>query len=359
MSSDKTGPAPNPSSRAPHAATSAAGRAAASDGDGPRGGERRAGVGPDSLDRCPTGAGGEAKAASDGAGAGPTKQEEGRGGDLGRAAVLVGARDALRAGKESLTAHGQLTALVVVQRDRLELIDGFKRHRAAEQMGWTRLRVTALEVDEAGQWAAMLALNRAMHSMTVLEEALVLREMVTSGLTQTAIGELLGRHKSWVSRRIGLIERLHPELVEQVREGILPSGAARRLLGLPAGNQLELATVVTHERLGSQETELLVRLWRAASPPVREFLLRHPREALANARAGDPEEPSDPRLSPRGQRLQRHLRILQGVAPRTLAVLRPSPAAEDLEILSRDLDSTTSSLSRLVDALGSARPRGE
>ena len=30
------------------------------------------------------------------------------------------------------------------------------------------------------------------------------------------------RHKSWVSRRIGLIERLHPELVEQIRDRILP-----------------------------------------------------------------------------------------------------------------------------------------
>ncbi|MGQ0591966.1 MAG: ParB/RepB/Spo0J family partition protein [Gammaproteobacteria bacterium] len=261
--------------------------------------------------------------------------------------------------KASLTTHGQLTALVVVKRDLLELIDGFKRHRAAQEMGWTRLRVASMEVDEAGQWAAMLALNRATHSMTVIEEALVLREMVGSGMTQTGIGQLLGRHKSWVSRRIGLIERLHPELMEQIREGILPPGAARRLLALPAGNQLELATVVTHERLGSQETELLVRLWRTANPSIREFLLSHPREALANARAGDPEEPSDPRLTPRGQRLQRHLRILQGVAPRTLQVLRPSPAEEDLTILARDLDSTTSSLSRLVEALGSVRPRGE
>jgi ParB/RepB/Spo0J family partition protein len=260
--------------------------------------------------------------------------------------------------KASLTAHGQLTALVVVKRQSgLELIDGFKRRRAAEQMGWTTLRVTRMEVDEQGQWAAMLALNRATHSMSVLEEALVLREMVAAGMTQAAIGQLLNRHKSWVSRRIGLIERLHPELVEQIREGILPPGAARRLLSLPAGNQLELATVVTREGLGSQDTELLVKLWRPADPPVREFLLAHPLEALANARTGDPQEPPDPRLTPRGQRLQRHLRILQGVAPRTLQGLRPSPAAEDLEILEQDLDSTTSWLSRLVAALGSARPR--
>jgi len=260
--------------------------------------------------------------------------------------------------KASLTAHGQLTALVVVNRQHgLELIDGFKRHRAAQQMGWTRLRAIFMEVDEPGQWVAMLALNRATHAMSVLEEALVLREMAAMGMTQTQIGEILHRHKSWVSRRIGLIERLHPELVEQIREGMLPAGAARRLLGLPAGNQLELATVVMHHGLGSQETELLVQLWKNADPPVRDYLLAHPHAALANVRAGDPETPPDPRLTPRGQRLQRHLRILQGVTPRTLQILRPAPAEEDLRILAGDLESTRSWLSRLVEALASARVR--
>jgi ParB/RepB/Spo0J family partition protein len=262
--------------------------------------------------------------------------------------------------KASLTIHGQLTAVVVVNREkRLELIDGFKRHRAAEQMGWSRLLVRCMEVDEQGQWTAMLALNRGTQSMSVLEEAMVLREMMAMGMTQVQIGQLVGRHKSWVSRRIGLLERLHPEVVEQIREGILQPGAARRLLSLPAGNQLELATVVMHQNLGSQDTELLVRLWRAASPVIREYLLAHPHQALANARAGDPEQPPDPRLTPRGQQLQRRLRILQAVTPATLKMLRPSPAEEDLQILASDLQSTRSSLSHLVEALGTARPHAD
>ena len=259
--------------------------------------------------------------------------------------------------KASLTAHGQLTALVVVKRPSgLELIDGFKRYRAADEMEWNRLRATLMEVDEPGQWAAMLALNRATPSISVLEEALVLREMAATGMTQSEISQILSRHKSWVSRRIGLIERLHPELVEQIREGILPPGAARRLLSLPAGNQLEMATVVMHHGLGSQETELFVRLWKNADPPVRDYLLAHPHQALAQARAGDPQEPPDPRLTPHGQRLQRHLRILQGVAPRTLQMLRPRPAEEDLLILARELESTRSSLCHLMEALTSIGP---
>jgi ParB-like chromosome segregation protein Spo0J len=215
-----------------------------------------------------------------------------------------------------------------------------------------------MDVDEQGQWAAILALNRASQSMSVLEESLVLREMVNLGLTQVQIGQLLGRHKSWVCRRIGLLERLHPELVEQIRLGILQPGAARPLLSLPAGNQLQLATVVTHHSLGYQDTELLVKLWKAADGPIREYLLTHPREALSNARAADPESPLDPRLTPKGQRLQRYLRILQGVASRAVQMLRPNPTAEeDLAILASDLESTRSSLCRLVEVLGSARPR--
>ena len=259
--------------------------------------------------------------------------------------------------KASLTVHGQLTTLVVVKRPSgLELIDGFKRYRAAEQMGWTRLQASLMEVDEPGQWAAMLALNRATPSMSVLEEALVLREMVAMGMTQTQIGQILSRHKSWVSRRIGLIERLHPELVEQIREGLLSPGAARRLLSLPAGNQLEMATVVMHHRLGSQDTDLFIRLWKNADPLVRDYLLAHPHQALAQAQASDPREPPDPRLTPHGQRLQRHLRLLQGVAPRTLQMLRPHPAEEDLLILASDLESTKSSLWRLREALDSVGP---
>jgi hypothetical protein len=106
--------------------------------------------------------------------------------------------------------------------------------------------------------------------------------------------------------------------------------------------------------LGSQETELLVRLWKNADPPVRDYLLAHPRAALANVQANHPETPPDPRLTPRGQRLQHHLRILQGVAPRTLQLLRPAPAPDDLRILAGDLESTRSSLSRLAEALASA-----
>src|SRR4030067_5237 len=78
-----------------------------------------------------------------------------------------------------------------------------------------------------GGRARVLALNRGFQSMTELEEALVLREIAQTGLTQVQMAELVQRHKSWVSRRIGLLERLHPELVEAMKVGMLAPGVAR------------------------------------------------------------------------------------------------------------------------------------
>jgi ParB/RepB/Spo0J family partition protein len=257
--------------------------------------------------------------------------------------------------RQSLLAHGQLTPLVVVERPAgLETVDGFKRRAAAAAMGWPSLLVAVRPLDETGQWVTMLALNRGPQSMTVLEEALVLREMARAGHTQQEIAGLVGRHKSWVSRRIGLCERLHPELVEWVRTGLLSPGTARRLLVLPAGNQLEWAAVISQTGLLTEETELLVSLWQKTSDQeVRRFLLSQPRLALCQARPETATAPADPRLTARSQTLQRSLRILQAVGQRVEQGLRPPPPPLDLELLQTELVATRELLQRLRVAVGS------
>jgi ParB-like chromosome segregation protein Spo0J len=256
----------------------------------------------------------------------------------------------------SLCAHGQLTPLVAVKRPgALEIVDGFKRLAAARRMEWPELAVSTILVDETTQWATMLALNRGPQSMSELEEALILRELVQHGLTQVQIGELVQRHKSWVSRRIGLVERLHPELVEGMKLGVLAPGIARRLLPLPPGNQLQLSTAAQSAGLGPRDTELLVGLWqKAKDPAVREVLLKQPQAALAQAY---PELPrADPRLTPPGQQLSRLLSLMKSVAPRAARLLPPTEA--DLRFLVRLLEQTREAVCQLLTALGQERSAG-
>jgi ParB-like chromosome segregation protein Spo0J len=224
----------------------------------------------------------------------------------------------------SLSQHGQLTPVVAVTRgSTLEIVDGFKRHEATLRLGRETLIVSVAPLDEMTQWTAMLALNRGPQSMTELEEALVIRELLTK-LTQVEIGQMVHRHKSWVSRRVGLIERLHPELVEAIRLGLFHPGVARRLLALPPGNQLQIAAAAQSSRLGPRDTELLVRLWhRATDPEVKRQLLAHPIEALKAAFPEHAKLPVDPRLTPAGQQLSRVLQQVEATMSRALRMLPP------------------------------------
>jgi len=258
--------------------------------------------------------------------------------------------------RHSLATHGQLTPVIAVEREgKLELVDGFRRRWAAAQMGWGELLVAVRQLDARGQWVAMLTLNWTSGALSVLEEALILRELCHSGLTQVELAQLVSRHKSWVSRRLGMVERLHSDLVEWVRTGLMSAGTARRLMVLPAGNQLEMAAVVTQAALSTEETELLVSLWQKASDPtLRRFLLKEPRTALQNARPEKSQASLDPGLSPRGKTVARALPLLGGVALRVIEALHPSLELLDLKLLSAEMKRTQSLLAELEKALGSA-----
>ena len=122
-----------------------------------------------------------------------------------------------------------------------ELVDGFKRLRACRHIGKETLKARILDATERVSKAAIIQLNRG-RSISELEEAMVLSSLYREdGLTQMEIAVFLGRHKSWVSRRISLIERLHEEVRQDIRLGLLPASMGRELAKLPRGNQKEAA----------------------------------------------------------------------------------------------------------------------
>jgi ParB-like chromosome segregation protein Spo0J len=274
---------------------------------------------------------------------------------LGRARCRQPAR--IERMKQSLAMHGQMTPLVTTARpEGVELVDGFKRLAAAEALGWPSVSIIVRPMDEMAQWTAMLLLNRGPVSMTTLEEALVLRELCKTGLTQTEVAALCARHKTWVSRRVGLVDRLHPELVEAMKLGLLHPGSARRLLSLPPGNQLEVSAAVQSAGLGPRDTELLVGLWRRTKEPqARRALLSEPRASLRRHHPETRRWPLDPRLSPEGQRLCRSLRRFETAATETSRRLCSASAATDRTVLAEELQKAEEAASRLLTELGSAR----
>jgi len=132
----------------------------------------------------------------------------------------------------------------------------------------------------------------------------------SDGLTQVEVAELLGRHKSWVCRRLALLEKLGAEGRADLQVGLLTATAARQLVRLPAGNQADILELVRREGLSLHELTAIVDLWLQCPAGIQQqYILQHPREALAQDKGVD--LPShDPRLSPAGNRIFQQLGTL-------------------------------------------------
>ncbi len=211
----------------------------------------------------------------------------------------------------SLRRYGQLSPVVVCERDgRYELIDGFKRRAAGRLAGMPTLSVRVVAADDRVAKAAIFGLNNTGRSTNELEEAWIVQALVREdGLSQLQAGELLGRHKSWVNRRLAMLERLCTEAKEDLRLGLMSPSMARQLIRLPAGNQPGVLVVARREALTAEEIQGVVTLLRGASAEQERFVLEKPREALAQAE-NIPGPARDPRLSPIGNRIARQLSFL-------------------------------------------------
>jgi ParB-like chromosome segregation protein Spo0J len=248
----------------------------------------------------------------------------------------------------SLRRWGQLSAVVACVRDeRLELLDGFKRWTAARQVaGLTTLSVRVLEVDERTAKAAILGLNRGQHPARELEEAWIVQALVRDdGLTQVEAAHLLGQHKSWVCRRLALLEKLSGAVIEDLRLGLLGPALARQLTRLPAGNQEAVLALTRRQTLTAQEVSGVIDLLQGASEAQAAFVLAQPRAALAQAR-GLPTALRDPRLSRAGNWLAKHLTQALEVLTRMEHWLR-TPG--ERELLARDREIVQPLLARLGD----------
>jgi ParB-like chromosome segregation protein Spo0J len=253
---------------------------------------------------------------------------------------------ALTAVRRSLERYGQLTALTLfVETDRLEILDGFKRVRAARALGWTSLlaRIDDVDAIEAKLRVAELHDGRRL---TELEEAWLVRSLYRDdGLGQPEIARRMSRHKSWVSRRLMLVESLEPAVQAHVRLGLLAPRAAVAVSRLPRGNQLAASTVVARRGLTVRQTDLL----------VQEVLDRDGDEARADLLARRLDAPAidtKPGLSPPRARRNEADWMASDVAR-----VRAIAARLETRLLATPLEAFTPGAAALLrEALGRLRP---
>lgn len=210
------------------------------------------------------------------------------------AALRLCEASALEAIRRSLERHGQLTPIVVfAERDQVETLDGFKRLRAARALGWPTVEIALADVADGIAAKVRLLELHQRRGLTELEEGWLVRSLYRDdGLSQPQIAHRLGRHKSWVCRRLLLVEALDPDVQADVRLGLLAPRAASALVTLPRGNQAAAAAVAIRRGLTVRQTERLVAELRAQpDDTARAAWLAQCRDAPPAPRAPRPPRP--------------------------------------------------------------------
>ena len=184
--------------------------------------------------------------------------------------------ETLREMERSLSRHGQLGAVVCCRAaGTIEIVDGFKRLIAARTMGWRTLRAEIHDVTTGPVAKLLLWQSNAGQKLSELEEAWLVRALYRDDqLNQPQIAQLLGRHKSWVCRRLVLAEGLTDAVESDVRLGLVSATAAHDIGRLRRCNQAAVAQVIARRGLTTRQTTQLVdQLVAAPDDAIRTALL--------------------------------------------------------------------------------------
>jgi len=164
----------------------------------------------------------------------------------------------------SLREHGLVQPIVVrAHGDRYQLIAGQRRLFAARRLGWGKVPVRVLEVDDRQMSEIAIVENLQRRDLDPLEKAASFKQYLASwGGTQDELAKRLSIDRSTVANLIRLLEL--PEAVQKrLRSGAISMGHARALL--PLGDEEEQSRLA--DRIASDGLSV-----RAIEAEVAEIL---------------------------------------------------------------------------------------
>jgi ParB-like chromosome segregation protein Spo0J len=160
------------------------------------------------------------------------------------------------------------------------LIDGYRRVRLLKKLGVDTVDCLVLALGEVEALAHCHRLETGRRR-SALEDGWLVRELMGSGVLGLGeVGVLLGRSKSWVSRRLGLARGLPERIERAVRSGQVPPHAAMKsLLPLARANKEHAEQMVENladRRLTTREMAQLYAAWRAGDAAQKERIVSAP-----------------------------------------------------------------------------------
>ena len=213
----------------------------------------------------------------------------------------------------SVAEIGQQVPVVVIRdADRLVLIDGYLRVEALRRLHRDTAIATTWPVTEIEALVHHRHLSAAR--WVALEDAWLLTRLRDHGLTMDQLASRLCRSKSWVSRRLGLLDALDGSAQDLVRAGTVPAHAAMKyLVPLARANKAHCKQLIAglgDTQVSVRELGALYTAWKRADRAGKRQIVAEPLLVL-RALAALAEEPEDDAAA-----LHKDLTVLAAVALR-------------------------------------------
>lgn len=201
---------------------------------------------------------------------------------------------------DSISRHGQLEAMLTVsgEDERLILVDGYQRHAALKYLGQDAGLVRVVDEPES-QTLYQLLILRGERQWEAIEEAGLIQELHRRfSYSLSEIGRRIGRDKSYVKRRMDLLESLPEEILAQVIAGVVSIWAASRvLIPLARANSADATRLASHlerEPMSTRELQLFYEHYQKVNRQVRERMLNHPALFIKSIQALDASKNESP-----------------------------------------------------------------
>jgi hypothetical protein len=191
----------------------------------------------------------------------------------------------------------QVPVIVVPDAARFVLIDGYLRVEALRRLHRDTVRATAWSLTEVEALVHHRHLSIARR--VAIEDAWLLGRLRDHGLTMDELARRLCRSKSWVSRRLGLLDALAATAQERVRAGTVPPQAAMKyLVPLARANKRQCELLLaglgdTH--VSVREVGALYTAWKRADRDGKQRIVAEPLlflRALASTTTDADDEPA-------------------------------------------------------------------
>jgi ParB family chromosome partitioning protein len=169
----------------------------------------------------------------------------------------------------SIRSHGVIQPILVRRvGERLEIVAGERRWRAAQRAGLLKVPVVVRDVPDDKLLEVALVENIQRENLNPIEEAQAYRRLADElTLSQESIAAAVGKDRATVANYMRLL-RLPAEVRNDLANAALSMGHARALLGLAdEAAQRRVAREVVSRGLSVRETEALIRRESAPAPP--------------------------------------------------------------------------------------------